>query len=160
MDTKINPAAAASAMLSKTIDDLFPADKDLIDDGVEFELGGETYLKVRRIDSKGFNGFVETMQKKHRFQFDHSLLGEDDKIRLLIPGIAKHLLVGWGAFPPEAPVEYSQPKAEELLKERRSLVQAVIGMAKETKAFVRERAEAVAKNSPSGSPGSSAGAST
>lgn len=158
MDMKVTKEAMPAG--AKSLDDLFPADKDLIDDGVEFELAGDTFLKVRRIDSKPFTGFVETMQKKHRFQFDHSLLGEDDKVKLLIPGIARHLLVGWGAFPPEAPVEYSVAKAEELLKERRSLVHAVIGMAKETKAFVRERAEEVAKNSPSGSPGSSAGAST
>lgn len=150
---------AGNAAPSKTIDDLFPADKDLINDGVIFELTGDTYLVVRRIDNAEFQGFVETMQKKHRFQFDHSLLGEDDKVKLLIPGIARHLLVGWDAFPPEAPVTYSKEIAEQILKDRRSLVHAVIGMAKETKAFVRDKVEAIAKNSPSGSRGSSAGAS-
>lgn len=142
------PAAAPAAVpvAAKTIDDLFPKDSSLIDDGVEFELAGDTFLLVRRIDNKQFQGFVETMQKKHRFQFDHSLLGEDDKVRLLIPGVARYLLIGWGVFPPEAPVPYSPEKAEQLLKERRSLVTAVIGMAKETRAFVRDRTEDLAKN--------------
>lgn len=148
MDSSENGSSSSSeaAKVSKTLDDLFPADKDLIDDGVVFELAGDTFLKVRRIDNKQFQGFVETMQKKHRFQFDHNLVGEDEKVKYLIPGIARHLLVGWGAFPPEAPVAYSPTEAEKYLTERRSLVRAVLGMANETKVFVREREEVAAKN--------------
>jgi hypothetical protein len=141
----------------KTLDDLFPADRDLIDEGVLFELGGGSALKVRRIDNKQFQGFVETMQKKHRFQFDHNLLAEDDKVKLMIPGIARFLLVGWEVFPPQAPLPYSVPGAEKLLAERKTLVRAVLGMANETRVYVREREEATAKNLPTGSHGNSGG---
>lgn len=136
------PAAPATT----TLDDLFPKDADLVDDGVIFELTGTSALHVRRNDNRQFQGFVETLQKKHRFQFDHELVTEDDKVKLLIPGVAKHLLVGWTDFPPEAPVPYSAKKAEELLRERRSLFYGVIRMSKESKAFIREREEAAAKN--------------
>jgi predicted component of type VI protein secretion system len=146
-----------TAAVAKTLDDLFPADRDMIDDAVAFELTGKTALHVRRIDNRQFQGFVETMQKKHKFQFDHNLVGEDEKVRFLIPGIARFLLTGWDHFPPEKPVPYSVPEAERLLGERKTLVKAVLGMANENRAFVREREEAAAKNSPSGSPGNSSG---
>lgn len=143
----LRPAVAVvAAAVRKTLDDLFPADKDLIDDGVAFELSGKAALYVRRIDNRQFQGFVETMQKKHKFQFDHNLVGEDEKVNYLIPGIARFLLTGWEEFPPEAPVPFSIPKAEELLRERRSFVKAVLGMANETRAYVREREEVLAKN--------------
>jgi hypothetical protein len=156
-----NKAAPAdnSAAVQKTIDDLFPADRDLINEAVVFELTGKSALHVRRIDNPQFQGFVENMQKKHKFQFDHNLIGQEEKLRFLIPGIARFLLTGWEVFPPEKPIAYTVKDAERLLGERKSLVTAVLGMANETRAFVREREEALAKNSPSGSPGNSDGAS-
>lgn len=143
-----------------SIDDLFPADRDLIDEYVVFELKDGSELHVRRIDNPQFQGFYETMQKKHKFSFDHNLLSEEEKRRFLTPGVAKYVLVGWKNFPPAAPVPYSREKAEELLRERKSMMTAVLGMAAESRAFVREREELAEKNSASGSLGISSGASS
>jgi hypothetical protein len=75
----------------------------------------------------------------------------------MIPGIARFLLTGWEVFPPQAPVDYSVKMAEELLGERKSLVRAVLGMANETRVYVKEREETTAKNLPTGSHGNSGG---
>lgn len=137
--------------MSKTIDDIFPADKDLVVGGVWFEIatrtvveeGVEKKLPVRllidRIDCEGFVGFREFIQKQNEYQIQHDTLDADTKAKLLIPGVAKHLLKGWENWPPEKPIEYSVEAATTQLKERSTMYVAVMQMAAKTAAFVKQK---------------------
>lgn len=137
--------------MSKTIDDIFPADKDLVVGGVWFEIatrtvvegGVEKKLPVRllvdRLDNEGFQGFREHIQKKNEYQILHDTLDADAKAKLLIPGVAKHLLKGWENWPPEKPVPYSVEAATAQLSARSTMYVAVMQMAGKTQAFVKAK---------------------
>lgn len=139
---------------NRSFSDLFPKNADIIDDGVWFDLGQGTRLKINRIDNRGFQGFAETVRKANKFQFDHELLSEEAKIELLIPGVARHLLLDWEQFPPEKPEKYSPAIAEKLMRESHKFCRSVIEMANQNKAFVRDFEESAGKNSQGSSTGS------
>ena len=90
----------------RTFSELFPLNSEIINDGVWFDLGEKSELKINRIDNRQFQGFTETIRKANKFQFDHDLLSDEAKLELLIPGVARYLLLDWKHFPPEKPVQY------------------------------------------------------